>query len=60
MAKKDKFEMPDPMFDKLFWQHFGMETYTEYKKHTFDVGNPKMSDGQDFPKYSSGYKKARK
>ena len=61
MAKKTKFKMPSPLFDKLFWQHFGMEAYTEYKKHTFDKSNPKMSDGNPFPKkYSNKYSKAKR
>ena len=60
MAKKTKFEIKK-LFDKKFWNDFGMETYSEYKKHTFNKSNPKMSDGNPFPRnYTPKYSKAKR
>lgn len=59
MAKKKKFEIPSPLFDKKFWNKFGLDAYKEYKKHTFNSSNPKMSDDNPFPKYSPAYRKAK-
>ena len=54
MAKKGKpFEIPSPLFGKVFYNRLAEVAKNEYRKITFDKSNPKMANKQPFPKYTS-------
>lgn len=56
MAKKGKpYKSPSPLFDTQAFRHFEDVVQNEYRKVTFDVSNPKMSNDKTFPKYSKAY-----
>ena len=54
MARKGKpFEIPFPLFGKVFYETLAGVAVNEYRKITFDKSNPKMANKQPFPKYTS-------
>ena len=54
MARKGKpFEIPFPLFGKVFYETLAGVAVNEYRKITFDKSNPKMANKQPFPKYSN-------
>tara|TARA_R110001599_G_scaffold92673_2_gene242413 strand:+ start:1155 stop:1706 length:552 start_codon:yes stop_codon:yes gene_type:complete len=54
MAKKGKpYKHPSPLFDKKAFILFESVVQNEYRKVTFDKSNPRMSNDEKFPKYST-------
>ena len=56
MAKKGKpYKSPSPLFDTQAFKTFKDVVQDQYRRITFDVSNPKMSNDKTFPKYSKAY-----
>ena len=56
MAKKGKpYKSPSPLFDTQAFKTFKDVVQDQYRRITFDVSNPRMSNDKTFPKYSKAY-----
>lgn len=53
------FKFKTPIFNKKKMRLLGAHLVNEYRKVTFNKGNPLMANNQPFPSYSSKYRKAK-